>query len=106
MEHEQLLRRLYDSFKSVHNYGARLYNEGQHAQAVCLYQGALMVAMQALADRPELMYIIADGLTEVEQSSANLQVKAFRLHEVLDQVRALMKETLFGKPGDSGSGLN
>lgn len=94
MNNESLSRRLCDSFKTVHNYGARLYNDGQHERAVTLYQGALMVAMQVLAGRPELMYIIADGLTEVEQSSANQQVKAFRLHEVLEHVRGLLKKEL------------
>jgi hypothetical protein len=104
-----LLRRLVDSLKHVHNHGAQLYNSGQHAEAYRLYQGALFVTLQMLAGRPDLKLIIADGLSEVELSAANDQVKAFRLHEVIDHMRSQLKAPLNGelaadsaKAGDSG----
>ena len=87
------LQRLSDSLKSVHNHGAKLYNRGHHLEAFRLYQGALFVALQMIVDRPDLKLLMADGLSEVEESSANDQLKAFRLHEVIENVRAILKET-------------
>jgi hypothetical protein len=104
-----LLRRVSDSLKHVHNHGAQLYNRGQHAEAYRLYQGALFVTLQMLTSRPDLKLIIADGLSEVERSAANDQLKAFRLHEVIDHMRSQLKVPVNGelaatsaKVGDSG----
>lgn len=102
-----LVRRLSESLKTVHNHGAILFNRGQHAEAFRLYQGALFVALQALAERRDLKLVIADGLSEVERSAANDKLKAFRLHEVLEHARTLLKapmevETASSKVNDIG----
>src|SRR5204863_9951396 len=83
--------RLSESLKTVHNHGAKLFNDGKHAETFRIYQGALFVALQMLDARPDLKFIVADGLSEVERSAANDQLKAFRLHEVIEHVRALLK---------------
>lgn len=82
-----------DSLKSVHNHGAKLYNRGKHVEAFRLYQGALFVCMALMTHRPDLRLIIADGLREVEDSADEGQLKAFRLHEVIDHVRSILRET-------------
>ncbi|CAN5497772.1 hypothetical protein BH11PLA2_BH11PLA2_03240 [soil metagenome] len=82
-----------NSLKVVHNHGAKLYNVGRHLEAVRLYQGALYVVLQLMTHRPDLRLIIADGMTEVEKSAADEQLKAFRLHEVIDHVRNILRET-------------
>ena len=82
---------LCENLKSIHNQGAKLYNRGHHAEAFRLYQGALFVSLQVLSNRPDLKFIVADGLSDVEQSTANEQLKAFRLHEVIEHVRAVLK---------------
>jgi hypothetical protein len=80
-----------DTLKDVHNRGAALYNGGEHAAAFRLYQGALLVARPLLAHRPATQKAVADGLAEVEVSAADAKLKAFRLHEVMEQVRADIK---------------
>lgn len=104
-----LARVISDSLKTVHNHGAKMYNDGQHLEAFRLYQGALFVVLQLLGSRPDLKFVIADGLNEVEESAPNDQLKAYRLHEVIDHVRSVLK-TLFDDefkslpeiPGDLG----
>jgi hypothetical protein len=59
-------KRLTDSLKAVHNYGARLYNDGCHSEALHIYQGALMLALPLLNQRPEMVTVVAEGLQEVE----------------------------------------
>jgi hypothetical protein len=88
-----LVRRLSESLKSVHNQGAKLYNRGRHAEAFRIYQGALFVTLQLLTDKNDLKCVIADGLSEVERSAAADQLKAFRLHEVIEHARVLLKKS-------------
>lgn len=87
----ELSRLIGDSLKTVHNHGAGLFNAGRHTEALRLYQGALYVTLQSLAMQPDLKLIVADGLADVEESGSNDQLKAFRLHEVIEQVRAELK---------------
>jgi hypothetical protein len=82
-----------DSLKVVHNHGAKLFNDGQPVDAFRLYQGALYVILQMMTHRPDLRIIIGDGLSEVERSSATPQLKAFRLHEVIENVRTVLRDT-------------
>jgi hypothetical protein len=98
-----------NSLKVVHNQGASLYNEGRHTEAFRIYQGALFVVLQLMTHRPDLRLIIGDGLSEIEESKAGDQLKAFRLHEVIDHVRKILRETspayvpgLSGKMEDPG----
>ena len=79
--------RISDSLKSVHNFGAGLFNLGQHLEAFRFYQGALSILMDLFDDRPDLKIIIADGLRELDLTNSNDQLKAYRLHEVIEQVR-------------------
>jgi|SRR5579883_2238838 len=84
-------KRILETLKEVHNNGAGLYNAGQHAEAFHLYLGALVVARPFLDHRPAVQAVIADGLAEVAAVTGNTKLNAFRLHEVIEQVRADLK---------------
>lgn len=92
-----IFRLLGDSLKTVHNHGAGLFNAGRHTEALRLYQGSLYVTLQMLSTQPDLKLIVADGLADVEESGSNDQLKAFRLHEVMEQVRLELKRVQSGK---------
>jgi hypothetical protein len=83
--------RLLETLKHVHNCGASLYNAGAHAEAFRMYQGGLFVARGLLDHRPEVRRVIEDGLAEVAAVDATARLRAFRLHEVIEQVRADLK---------------
>ncbi|QEL15978.1 hypothetical protein [Limnoglobus roseus] len=80
------------SLKEVHNKGAELYNAGDHAGALRLYQGGLIVAKPLLDHRAKQQTEIHEGLDQVTKSTADVKLKAFRLHEVIEQVRGDLKE--------------
>jgi hypothetical protein len=84
-------RRILETLKHVHNTGAQLYNAGSHAEAFRLYQGGLFVVRGFLEHRPAIRRVIDDGLAEVEVVDGNVRLRAFRLHEVIEQVRADLK---------------
>jgi hypothetical protein len=84
-------RAVLDTLKEVHNRGAELYNAGEHAAAYRLYQGGLIVAKPFLAYRPKQQSAVQEGLDQIDQSQADPKLKAFRLHEVIDQIRAELK---------------
>lgn len=84
-------RLVLDTLKEVHNHGAAEYNAGDPAAAYRLYQGALLVVKALLAARPLVQKAVADGLDEVRQSPAEAALKAYRLHEIIEQVRAEIK---------------
>lgn len=83
-----------DTLKDVHNRGAELYNVGDHASAFRLYQGGLIVAKPFLAHRPQQQDTIREGLEQIDRSQAEAKLKAFRLHEVIDQIRSELKAAL------------
>lgn len=87
-------RTVLDTLREVHNKGAELYNAGDHAGALRLYQGGLIVAKSFLAHREKLRADVGEGLDQVEKSQADGKLKAFRLHEVIEQVRGELKEEL------------
>jgi hypothetical protein len=87
-------RTVLDTLREVHNSGAGLYNAGDHGGALRLYQGGLIVAKSFLAHRPKLQGDVSEGLVEIEKSKADVKLKAFRLHEVIEQVRGALKEEL------------
>lgn len=84
-------RLLLDALKDAHNRGAELYNAGDPDAALRLYQGALLVARPLLAHRPAAAAAAADGLADVDRSTADVRVKAFRLHEAIEMVRGVLK---------------
>ncbi len=88
-----------DTLREVHNQGAELYNSGDHVGALRLYQGGLIVAKAFLAHREKQHAAIQEGLEQIQKSQADPKLKAFRLHEVLEQVRSEMKADL-RKPVD------
>ncbi|MGL6097876.1 MAG: hypothetical protein ACRC7O_19000, partial [Fimbriiglobus sp.] len=79
-----------NALKDIHNKGADLYNTGDAAGCYRLYQGAVVAVRPFLAHRPKAQGMIDAGLAEVAKSSG-IKIQAFRLHEVIEQVRAELK---------------
>jgi hypothetical protein len=82
-----------DALREAHNRGAELYNRGDPAGCFRMYEGALLTVRPFLAHRPAARKALDDGLAEVEKSPDGVKVQAFRLHEVIEQVRAELKKT-------------
>ena len=101
--------------KEVHNLGAALYNAGDAEGAFRLYEGSLRTCSAFLPHRPAIQQRVRDGLAEVEKTEGG-RVRAYRLHEVMEEVRADLKATKAGpgvkapppstvwRPGDSPFG--
>lgn len=89
---QSLDKMLLDTLKAIHNRGAELYNQGEHSAAFRLYQGGLIVAKPFLAHRVKQQSAIEEGLDQVEKSNADPRLKAFRLHEVIEQIRNDLKD--------------
>jgi hypothetical protein len=88
-----------DVLRDVHNRGAELYNRGDPAGCYRMYEGALLTVRPFLAHRPAVQKLIDDGITEVAGKAAEgPKVQAFRLHEVIEQVRAELKKADTPKP--------
>ena len=79
-----------DSLKEVHNRGADLYNRGDPAGAYRMYEGALSAIRPFVAHRPAILKAIEDGLNETAKTDG-AKIQAFRLHEVIEAVRADLK---------------
>ena len=86
----QLEQAASDVLKEVHNRGADLYNRGDPAAAYRMYEGALSVVRPFVAHRPAILKAIEDGLNETAKTDG-AKIQAFRLHEVIEQVRADLK---------------
>ena len=86
----QLEQAAADILKEVHNRGADLYNRGDPAGAYRMYEGALSTVRPFIAHRPAILKSIEDGLNETAKTDG-AKIQAFRLHEVLEQVRADLK---------------
>ena len=84
-------RIILETLKDVHNRGADLYNAGDSAGAFRVYQGALLVVHGFLMHRPAIRQNLLEGLTEVREAAGNWHLLAYRLHEVIDQIRADLK---------------
>jgi hypothetical protein len=80
-----------DVLRDVHNRGAELYNRGYPAECYRMYEGALITVRPFLAHRPAVQKKLDDGLAEVAASPDGVKVQAFRLHELIEQVRADLK---------------
>jgi hypothetical protein len=79
-----------DVLKEVHNRGADLYNRGEPAAAYRMYEGALSAVRPFVAHHPAILKAIEDGLNETAKTDG-AKIQAFRLHEVIEQVRADLK---------------
>ncbi len=77
--------------KEVHNRGADLYNRGDPAAAYRLYEGALSAVRPFVAHRTDVLKAVEDGLNETAKADG-AKIQAFRLHEVIEQVRASLKK--------------
>jgi len=86
-----------DILKEVHNRGAELYNKGEPLGGLRLYEGALLTVKPFLAKHPSIQKIIDDGLDEILKTEG-VKIQAFRLHEVIEEVRTKLKEEV--KKGD------
>jgi hypothetical protein len=80
-----------DSLAHVHNKAADLYNEHKDfAGAYRMFQGALLTVRPLLAHQATAQKMIDDGLAAVEKEPS-VAVRAFKLHETIENVRALLK---------------
>ena len=86
----QLEQAAADVLKEVHNRGADLYNRGDPAGAYRMYEGALSAVRPFIAHRPAILKAIEDGLNDTAKTDG-AKIQAFRLHEVIEQVRADLK---------------
>ena len=94
-----------DVLKDVHNLGAELYNRQDAAGAYRIYEGALLTVKPFLAHRPAIQKVIESGLAESAKADG-VKVQAFRLHEVIEQVRAELKaEAAKTMPTGKGEGV-
>ncbi len=92
--HTDLDRMVLETLKEIHNRGAASYNAGDHISAFRLYEGAIITVKPFLGHRPKIQALIADGVEQVDKAIMDPKVKAFRLHEVIEQVRADLKAEL------------
>ncbi len=113
--HADLDKAAVEVLKDLHNRGADLYNAADAAGAARLYDTTLRAVAPFLAHRPKLQATIADGLADAGKLDG-AKAQAYRLHEVIDQVRNDLKAAMAAdaepkpgerkadpKPGDSKS---
>ncbi len=104
--HADLDKLAVEVLKDLHNRGADLYNAADAPGALRLYEATLRAIGPFLAHRPKLQAAIADGLAEVGKGDG-AKAQAFRLHEVIDQVRNDLKAAMTAdaepKPGEKKS---
>ena len=82
-----LSKKAVDVLRVLHDRGADLYNAGDAPGAVKVYQTALGAVSPFVAHHPAIQKAIADGLAEAEKADGD-KAKAFKLHEVIELVRA------------------
>lgn len=70
-----------------HDRGADLYNAGDAAGAVKVYETALGTVSAFLPHHPAIQKTITDGMLDARKADGD-KAKAFKLHEVIEQVRA------------------
>ena len=81
-----LSKKAVDVLRVLHDRGADLYNGGDAPGAVKVYQTALGAVSPFVAHHPAIQKAIADGLAEADKADGD-RAKAFKLHEVIEQVR-------------------
>ena len=87
----ELDKRAVDVLRDIHNRGAELYNRGDPAGCYRMYEGALITVRPFLTHRPAVTKALDDGLADVAKSPDGVKVQAFRLHELIERVRADLK---------------
>ena len=83
-----------EALKEVHDRGAALYNAGDAAGCLRMYEGALRVAKGVLAHRPKSQATITAALDNLPNLVGDRE-QAFELHKVIEAVRGELK----GAPG-------
>lgn len=83
----ELNKRAVDVLRELHDTGRELYNSGDATGTLRVYQTALAAVKPFVAHHPAIQKAIADGLTEADKLDGD-KAKAFKLHEVIEQVRA------------------
>ena len=86
-------RQVIDTLKAVHNDGADLYNTGNPEGCLRVYQGALTAVGPLLGHHPDLQKTIRDELAAAGRLEGT-RAQAFKLHELIETVRATLKEEL------------
>lgn len=89
----QLDQTAVEVLKDLHNRGADLYNAADAVGALRMYEGALRTVTPFLAHRPKVQKTIEDGLADAFKLEG-AKAQAFRLHEVIDQVRTDLKAAI------------
>ena len=87
----ELEKRTADVLRDVHNRGAELYNRGDAAGCYRMYEGALITVRPFLVHRADVTKTLDDGLADVAKSPDGVKVQAFRLHELIERIRADLK---------------
>jgi hypothetical protein len=87
-----------DTLRDVHNAGADLYNISRDFSGTYrLYHGALITVRPLLAHQPNAQKLIDAGLAEADKES-NVSLKAFKLHETIENVRGFLKTGIMPLP--------
>lgn len=79
-----------DVLKEMHNKGAVLYNAGDAAGSFRVYNTTLLCVKPFLQHRPAVQKSIDTGIAEAEKSDT-VKLQAYRLHELIERVRAELK---------------
>lgn len=82
----ELNKRAVDVLRDMHDLGRDFYNAGDAVGTLRVYQTALRTVSPFVAHHPAIQKAIADGLAEADKLDGD-KAKAFRLHEVIEQVR-------------------
>ena len=89
-----------DALRDVHNRGADLYNtKKEYEAAYRMYQGALVAVRPLLGHRPAAQKIIDEGLAAAEKEAV-VAIRAFKLHEAIEDVRSYLKDPTAKKTPD------
>lgn len=84
-------RQIIDTLRDIHNLGADLFNRGDPSGCYHLFQGSLVTVKPLLPD--ELKQAVDEALTAAARQ-ADLNRRAFVLHEAIESVRVRLHATL------------
>ena len=79
-----------DVLKEMHNKGAVVYNAGDAAGSLKIYNTTLLCVKPFLQHRPAIQKSIDAGITDAEKSDT-VKLQAYRLHELIERIRADLK---------------
>jgi hemoglobin len=89
-EQKELDAAVRKSLYEVINHGAEIYNRGGMDECILIYDTALMTVEPLLGHHPKLQRFIQDGRATARRAQTKEDI-AFRLREVLDDVRDALK---------------